>query len=426
MNAPPDDPRTKLRQTLYVVLIVVSAGAMLGRILAVDSVDLERLERNIVDRIPAELEEKRQRLQRQGARPERIEQELRRTEAELWNRRRLMRPFLSANDRSRWCAIRALVEPEMRVPGAPYSIDKVIQEPTWDTIDMVKHDGRLYSSKPPLFPTLAAIPYWLIHKATWATLGSHPYAVGRAMLVLVNVIPLVIGLLLVARLVERFGTTDWGRIFVMSAAAFGTFLTTFAVVLNNHLPAAVSAAEHGADLLLWFEPERVRPGTKLDGEHPEWLLRSEEYGPSGMLYLGNPECRQWLTDHVCKLIDGNGIKIYRQDHNFPPLDFWRENDGPEREGIHENLHVRYVNLHLTATTDEHPSINQPDERIGKPIITHPIRDGRPNDDQVQSLWDHRPQPLLSRDFRGVIESIAVPRGRFPSRQLLRNHTKDTH
>jgi alpha-galactosidase len=100
------------------------------------------------------------------------------------------------------------------------------------------------------------------------------------------------------------------------------------------------AAEHDADLLLWFEPERVRPGTKLDGEHPEWLLRTKEYGPSGMLYLGNPECRQWLTDHVCKLIRENGIKIYRQDHNFPPLDFWRENDGPEREGIHENLHVQ--------------------------------------------------------------------------------------
>jgi len=30
--------------------------------------------------------------------------------------------------------------------------------------------------------------------------------------------------------------------FVMAAAAFGTFLTTFAVTINNHLPAAVCAA----------------------------------------------------------------------------------------------------------------------------------------------------------------------------------------
>ena len=34
------------------------------------------------------------------------------------------------------------------------AIDRVIQVPLWDTIDMVKHDGHLYSSKPPLFPTL--------------------------------------------------------------------------------------------------------------------------------------------------------------------------------------------------------------------------------------------------------------------------------
>jgi hypothetical protein len=44
------------------------------------------------------------------------------------------------------------------------------------------------------------------------------------------------------RLVERFGTSDWGRLFVVAAAAFGTFLTTFAVTINNHLPAAVCAA----------------------------------------------------------------------------------------------------------------------------------------------------------------------------------------
>ena len=61
----------------------------------------------------------------------------------------------------------------------------------------------------------------------------------------------------------------------------------------------------GADLLLWFEPERVRPGTQLDGEHPEWLLRAEG-NDNALLFLGNPECRQWLTDHVGKLIADNG------------------------------------------------------------------------------------------------------------------------
>ena len=61
-----------------------------------------------------------------------------------------------------------------------------------------------------------------------------------------------------------------------------------------------------------------------------------------LLNLGNPACRQWLTDHVCRLIQDNGIKIYRQDYNFAPLEHWRENeaDGPpgdEREPARPGL-----------------------------------------------------------------------------------------
>ena len=167
------------------------------------------------------------------------------------------RPFLSANDRSRWCTVRALVEDDMRVDGAPYAIDKVIQQRNWDTIDMVKHDGHLYSSKPPLLSTLMAGVYWPIYRLTGATLGTHPYAIGRAMLVLLNLVPLLIYFLLLARLIERFGTTDWGRIFVMAAAVFGTFLTTFAVMINNHVLAAVCAAVAVyAGVRIWFDGER--------------------------------------------------------------------------------------------------------------------------------------------------------------------------
>ena len=44
---------------------------------------------------------------------------------------------------------------------------------------------------------------------------------------------LIFFLELLVRLLERQGRTDWGRIYVMAAATLGTFLTTFAVVLNN-------------------------------------------------------------------------------------------------------------------------------------------------------------------------------------------------
>ena len=99
------------------------------------------------------------------------------------------------------------------------------------------------------------------------------------------------------------------------------------------------AARHDADLLVWFEPERVRPGTRIDVEHPEWLLRIAD-ADNRLLNLGVPECRQWLTDHVCRLIADNGIRVYRQDFNFAPLRYWRSNDPPDRQGMNENLHVQ--------------------------------------------------------------------------------------
>lgn len=247
---PSTDPQALLRRSVYWLLIAVSAGVMVGRILAVDSVDK-------LGRVPAELSRVRKELQAKGLAPEEIERELQRRQTE-WRRGAVItRPFLSANDRSRWCTVRALVEDDMRVEGAPYAIDKVIAQPNWDTIDMASHGGHLYSSKPPLGATLIAGPYWVIHRLTGATLGTHPYEIGRFLVIVFNVIPLVIGFALLARLVERFGTTDWGRLFVVAAACFGTFLTTFAVVINNHVPAAVSATlALSAAVPIWFDGQR--------------------------------------------------------------------------------------------------------------------------------------------------------------------------
>jgi len=219
MNAPPDDGSARLRWGVYGLLIALSTGGILGRILAVDSVDYVRLE---------------QRLKSDGRKD--------------WQKQR---PFLSANDRSRWATVRALVE------HGTYAIDDVVSQPNWDTIDMVKHDGHLYSSKPPLYPTLLAAQYWVIHRLTGATLGTHPYAIGRLLLAVNNVLPLVLYFWLLANLAERLGKTDWGRVFVVASAALGTFLTTFAVVINNHVPAAVCAMiALYAGVRIWLDNER--------------------------------------------------------------------------------------------------------------------------------------------------------------------------
>jgi len=205
MNAP-TDAQHSLRWSIYALLIVLSTGSMVGRIMAVNSVDVLALETH---------------LHREGRAD--------------WSRQR---PFLSANDRSRWATVRSLVE------QGTYAIDDIVVQRGWDTIDMVKHQGRdgqdhLYSSKPPLLATLMAGPYWLIYQVSGASLAQYPYEIGRALLLLYNVVPLLIYFVLIARLADRFALTEWGRIFTVAAATFGTFLTTFAVTVNNHIPAAL-------------------------------------------------------------------------------------------------------------------------------------------------------------------------------------------
>ncbi len=242
------------RRSIYAILIAVAVGGMLGRILAVNSVDNLELQEY---RVRKALEGKEQVLRAEKLSADALAEALAGEESRLRDALQLERPFLSANDRSRWDTVRALVEPEMRVAGAPYAIDKVIAQPRWDTIDMVKHDGHLYSSKPPLYATLIAGEYWLIYHLTGATVQAEPYAIGRFVLVTVNLIPMVIYFILLAALAERFGGTDWGRVFVVAAGTLGTFLTTFAVVLNNHLSGAVCAlATLYAAIRIWFDNEQ--------------------------------------------------------------------------------------------------------------------------------------------------------------------------
>jgi len=90
-------------------------------------------------------------------------------------------------------------------------------------------------------------------------------------------------------------------------------------------------------IIVWFEPERVTAGSWLWEKHPEWLLGKPDHDK--LLFLGNREAREWLTDHVARIISEQGIDTYRQDFNFPPLEIWRANDAEDRQGITENQHV---------------------------------------------------------------------------------------
>ncbi len=177
-------------------------------------------------------------------------------------------PFFSANDRSRWSTISALVD------EGTYAIDQVRRRPGWKSIDMVRHPDRqqkmrYYSSKPPLLPTLLAGPYWIIKTVTGASFATHPFAVARGMLLLTNLLPLAAFLILLTSWVEAHGQSDFGRIFVVGCACWGTLLIPFANSLNNHLPAAICVLITLLCVLrVWQD---VRRGWQ-DEEPPNWLF----------------------------------------------------------------------------------------------------------------------------------------------------------
>jgi alpha-galactosidase len=108
---------------------------------------------------------------------------------------------------------------------------------------------------------------------------------------------------------------------------------------NGLGPIGQKCEENGIQLLLWFEPERVRPNTWLSNEHPDWLIGEPE-NPNKLLDLGNPEALDWLINHVDKLIKEYKVNIYRQDFNFAPLPIWIRNEAEDRIGAIENLHVQ--------------------------------------------------------------------------------------
>ncbi|MGY8768003.1 MAG: hypothetical protein ACKVH8_06145 [Pirellulales bacterium] len=188
------DENVKFRKAIYALLIAVAIGSLIGRIWNVES-------------------------------------------------RSAQTPFLSANDMSRWCTIRALVD------HGTYSIDDVMyakdKKTRWSTIDKVYHlgpDGKrhFYSSKPTLMPTIMAGQYWVIKHTVGISIAQRPFYVGRMMLTLTQCSLMLVYFIVLAQIIERYGKTDWGRVFVFACAGFGTFITTFGVTLNNHSFAAVA------------------------------------------------------------------------------------------------------------------------------------------------------------------------------------------
>jgi hypothetical protein len=235
-----------LRGSVYAVIITVAAGLAVGRILAAT-----RSYEPYLFRAPGDTADSR------GDWPV---------------RRPVPMPTFGANDRSRWATIRALVDEGTYIIGRrspsnagvnnPYGDEGIVTEDGWQTIDKVLRPDTqsFYSSKPPLLPTLLAGEYWLLKRLFgWSITDWHGQVI-RTILLTVNVLPYVIYLIVLARIVDRLGQTDWARVYVVAAGAFGTFVTTFLVTLNNHSIAAWSVLFALYHLVaLWTQSAPVNP-----------------------------------------------------------------------------------------------------------------------------------------------------------------------
>jgi alpha-galactosidase len=158
------------------------------------------------------------------------------------------------------------------------------------------------------------------------------------------------------------------------------------LVDSNRFPRGLRAVSdhahrNGIKTLVWFEPERVTAGTWLAANHPEWVLGGTN---GGLLNLGNDPARQWLIEHVDGLLNEQGIDLYRQDFNMDPLDFWRRNDAPDRQGITEIQHITGYLAYWDELRRRHP----------KMLIDSCASGGRRNDLETM----RRAVPLWRSDY----------------------------
>jgi alpha-galactosidase len=97
-------------------------------------------------------------------------------------------------------------------------------------------------------------------------------------------------------------------------------------------PIGKYAAEKGMKLGLWFEPGRADPNTRLQREHPEWVVDNQ-------VRYELPEVREWIFQMMCGFIDEGHVRWIRYDYNFDPLPRWDKCDAPDTKGLTQ---IRYI------------------------------------------------------------------------------------
>ncbi|MBP1642666.1 MAG: hypothetical protein H6Q03_1335 [Acidobacteria bacterium] len=142
------------------------------------------------------------------------------------------RVFTAGNDASRWALVESLVD---------HDSASIERSRFRGTVDRVLVGGREYSNKPPLLALAGAALYAPLGAATgWRI--ADPATGGRViwlLTVLLVGLPAAATVALLDGALARPGSLGAGtRALITLALAAGTLLYSFAVTLNNHVPAA--------------------------------------------------------------------------------------------------------------------------------------------------------------------------------------------
>jgi len=207
---------------------------------------------------------------------------------------------MEANDGSRWCTVWSLLERgTYQIDDCPWQSrtqDKVKKPDKLAPLDANSDElkkleyrlapqswkegepaERFYSSKPPLLPTMIAGLLYPVRKATGVPVDAvvdqprQPRYVQKdvegspgktefvletpkepvhwpayvlyfkPVVILLNIVPMLVMLVLFARLLDRVAENEWAWFFSLFAACLGTYLFAFNETLNNHSVAAASA-----------------------------------------------------------------------------------------------------------------------------------------------------------------------------------------
>lgn len=126
-------------------------------------------------------------------------------------------------------------------------------------------------------------------------------------------------------------------------------------------PIGEKCQREGMELLLWFEPERAVEGSELDREHPQWMLyqwmeKDGRNSKNRAVNLGDPDCCDFIIEHVDGLIKEYGVNIYRQDFNFNIGPYWKKAEAEDRIGAVENLHIQGYYRYWDALLSRNPGL----------------------------------------------------------------------